>query len=100
MHPRETARLYSDKPAFIMAGSGAIVTYGALAKRANRAGRLLRSLGLRRGDQIAYELSGDQVVLRRSVTDDVEDPALLGFLDLLERDIADHPERLHPCRLT
>jgi len=54
------------------------------------------ALGLQRGDQIAYELSGDQVVLRRSVADDLEDPALLGFLDLLERDIAEHPERLQP----
>ena len=53
MHPRETARLYPDKPACIMAGSGAIVTYGALAKRANQTGRLLRSLGLRRGDHVA-----------------------------------------------
>ena len=53
MHPRETARLYPDKPACIMAGSGAIVTYGALAKRANQTGRLLRSLGLLRGDHVA-----------------------------------------------
>jgi len=54
------------------------------------------ALGLRRGDQIAYELSGDQVVLRRSVGGDADDPALLGFLELLERDIAAHPERLQP----
>lgn len=49
MHPRETARLYPDKPAFIMAGSGVTVSYGALVKRANQTGRLLRGLGLRRG---------------------------------------------------
>jgi antitoxin PrlF len=54
------------------------------------------ALGIRRGDTIAYELSGDQVVLRRSTKDDADDPALLGFLDLLERDIAAHPERLKP----
>lgn len=52
------------------------------------------ALGIRRGDMIAYELSGDQVVLRRRRSDDAEDPALVGFLDLLERDIAAHPERL------
>lgn len=54
------------------------------------------ALGIRRGDMIAYELSGDQVVLRRraELTDD--DPALLGFLDLIERDIAAHPERVQP----
>ena len=54
------------------------------------------ALGIRRGDMIAYELSGDAVVLRRRPTDDAEDPALFGFLDLLERDIAAHPERLRP----
>ena len=53
MHPRETARLYPDKPAFIMAGSGVTVSYGALVKRANQTGRLLRGLGLRRGDHVA-----------------------------------------------
>ena len=40
MHPRETARLYPDKPAFIMAGSGVTVSYGALVKRANQTGAL------------------------------------------------------------
>ena len=54
------------------------------------------ALGIRRGDTIAYELSGDQVVLRRHVADEASDPALLGFLDMLERDIAAHPERLQP----
>src|ERR1700688_3643284 len=54
------------------------------------------ALGIRRGDMIAYELSGDRVVLRRRPADDAEDPALMGFLDLLERDIATHPERLQP----
>lgn len=53
MHPRETARLHPDKPSFIMAGSGVAVTYESLAKRGNKAGRLLRGLGLRRGDHIA-----------------------------------------------
>lgn len=54
------------------------------------------ALGIRRGDMIAYELSGDRVVLRRraELTDD--DPALLGFLDLIERDLAAHPERVRP----
>jgi len=54
------------------------------------------ALGIRRGDMISYELSGDQVVLRRRTDADDEDPALLGFLDLLERDIAAHPERIQP----
>ena len=54
------------------------------------------ALGIRRGDTISYELSGDQVVLRRQAANDADDPALLGLLDLLERDIAAHPERLRP----
>jgi antitoxin PrlF len=32
----------------------------------------------------------------RSVAQEAEDCALLGFLDFLERDIAGHPERLRP----
>lgn len=54
------------------------------------------ALGIRRGDTIAYELAGNRAVLRRQAQDAAEDPALLGFLDLLERDIATHPDRLAP----
>jgi antitoxin PrlF len=54
------------------------------------------ALGIRRGDTIAYEIAGDQVTLRRQVETEVDDPALLGFLDLIERDIDAHPERLRP----
>lgn len=53
------------------------------------------ALGIRRGDTISYELAGDQVVLKRAGTAS-DDPALLGFLDLLERDIANHGSRLAP----
>lgn len=68
----------------------------ALKPLAHQTSRLGGILGIRRGDTIAYELSGDQVVLRRGAKDDAGDPALLGFLDLLERDIAAHPDRLKP----
>ena len=51
-----------------------------------------KALGLRAGDQIAYSIEGDQAVIRK-VTDE-EDPALAGFLDLLEGDIAAHAERI------
>lgn len=54
------------------------------------------ALGIRRGDTIAYELSGNRVLLSRQAETPSDDPALLGFLDLLERDIAMHPERLEP----
>jgi len=53
------------------------------------------ALGLRRGDTLAYEVRGEEVVVRRRPEQEGDDPALTGFLDLLERDIAAHPERLH-----
>lgn len=52
------------------------------------------ALGIRRGDRLAYEVAGDRVMLRRQVETEADDPALLGFLDLIERDIAARPERL------
>lgn len=55
------------------------------------------ALHLEKHDKIEYQLleNGD-VILRRSIGDDGEDPALASFLSLLERDIANHPERLQP----
>lgn len=53
MHPIQHAKAHPDKPAYIMAGSGEVVTYGALDARANQGAHLLRSLGLKRGDGLA-----------------------------------------------
>ena len=53
MHPYKHAAATPDKPAYIMAGSGETVTFGELERRANQGARLLRSLGLRRGDAVA-----------------------------------------------
>lgn len=52
------------------------------------------ALGLRRGDTLAYEVRGEEVVVRRRPEQEGHDPALTGFLDLLERDITKRPERL------
>jgi antitoxin PrlF len=52
-----------------------------------------KALGLRAGDQIAYEIERDQVVIRKVIAEDA-DPALDGFLDLLEKDIARHKDRV------
>ena len=52
------------------------------------------ALGLRRGDTLAYEGRGEEVVIRRQPESDSDDPALSGSLDLLERDIAANPQRL------
>lgn len=48
------------------------------------------------GDELLYEIRGDEAVIRRAVPMDTaaEDPVLLGFLDLLERDLAAHPGRV------
>ncbi|MFZ1832390.1 MAG: AMP-binding protein, partial [Pseudomonadales bacterium] len=53
MHPSEHARTNPDKPAYIMAGSGTVVSYGQLEERSQRCAQLLRGLGLGSGDVIA-----------------------------------------------
>ncbi len=52
-HPLHHAAATPDKPALIMAGSGATLSFGALEAQSNRIAQLLRSLGLARGDTIA-----------------------------------------------
>ena len=53
LHPVRHAADTPDRPAYIMAASGETVTYAELDARANQGARLLRSLGLGRGDGIA-----------------------------------------------
>ena len=53
MHPRTHALMQPDKPAYIMAGSGEVVTYRELNDRSNQGAQLFRSLGLERGDVVA-----------------------------------------------
>jgi antitoxin PrlF len=46
-------------------------------------------------DTLEWEIRGDEAVVRRADTaPEGDDEALVPFLRLLERDIADHPERL------
>ena len=52
-HPMAHARSHPEKPAYIMAATGETVTYGELDDRANRGARLIRSLGLTRGQGMA-----------------------------------------------
>jgi long-chain acyl-CoA synthetase len=47
------ARTHPDKPATVMARSGAVVTYAELEERSIRLARLLRTAGLRPGDVVA-----------------------------------------------
>jgi long-chain acyl-CoA synthetase len=53
MHPYLHAQTQGDKPAYIMAGSGEVVTYAQLDARSNQGAHLFRSLGLTQGDVIA-----------------------------------------------
>jgi long-chain acyl-CoA synthetase len=54
MHPSIHAKTQPDKPAYIMAGSGETVTYGELDARSNQGAHLFRSLGIGRGDSVAF----------------------------------------------
>ncbi|MBW2369288.1 MAG: acyl-CoA synthetase [Deltaproteobacteria bacterium] len=51
--PRTYAVETPEKPAYIMATSGEVVTYGQLEERANRCAHLFRNCGLTTGDHIA-----------------------------------------------
>jgi acyl-CoA synthetase (AMP-forming)/AMP-acid ligase II len=56
VYPAVHARATPDKPAVVMAGSGRTLGYRELDEGSNRCARLLRELGLRRGDGIAIHL--------------------------------------------
>jgi acyl-CoA synthetase (AMP-forming)/AMP-acid ligase II len=53
MHPSNHALTQPDKPAVIITGSGEVMTYGELEAASARGAHLFRSLGLRRGDNVA-----------------------------------------------
>ena len=54
MYPGTWARTTPDKPALVMAGSGAVTTYAELEERSARLARHLYDAGLRPGDVIAF----------------------------------------------
>jgi long-chain acyl-CoA synthetase len=56
MYPGVHATTTPDKPAYVMAGSGEVVTYRQLDERSNQVAQLLRAAGLQRGDSIAFML--------------------------------------------
>ena len=53
MHPSSFAKTTPNKPAYIMAMSGEVVTYKQLEERSNQGAHLFRSLGLHVGDTIS-----------------------------------------------
>lgn len=54
MHPHIHAQRIPEKPAVIMGGSGAVVTYRELDERSNQVAHLFRSQGLQPGDRVAF----------------------------------------------
>lgn len=53
MHPFHHAKSDPDRAAYVMAGSGEVVTYRELDARSNQGAQLFRSLGLQIGDVVA-----------------------------------------------
>ena len=56
MHPRSFAEHSPDKAAIIMADTEELITFGELEEQANKGAHLLRELGIRNGDTIAFWL--------------------------------------------
>ncbi|MCP4755844.1 MAG: acyl-CoA synthetase [Proteobacteria bacterium] len=52
-HTRAHAQNSPDRPAYIMAKTGEVVTFGQLEDRANRCSQYFRDIGLQSGDRIA-----------------------------------------------
>ena len=61
--PWELVREKPDKPAYIMASSGEVVTRFQLDQRANQCARMLQSLGLKPGDHISIFMENNRQYL-------------------------------------
>ncbi|MCB1647241.1 MAG: AMP-binding protein, partial [Pseudomonadales bacterium] len=64
MHPGVLAENNPNKPAYIMAESGKVVTRKALDDLSNQGAQLFRSLGLKRGDHIAIMLENHEAYMQ------------------------------------
>ena len=53
-YPGAFAQTTPDKPAYIMAGTGEVVTYAQLHERASRLAQYFRAMGLQPGDHVAF----------------------------------------------
>ena len=63
MYPGQYATTRADKPAVIMATSGATLTFAELDQRANQLAHLLRASGLRRLDHIAILMENNPAMV-------------------------------------
>ncbi len=59
MHPYIHAATHPDKPAVVIAETGAIMTYAELEAGSNRVAQLIRARGLGRGDVVAFMISNE-----------------------------------------
>jgi long-chain acyl-CoA synthetase len=59
MHPYIHAAANPDKPAVILAETGAVMTYGELEAGSNRVAHLIRKRGLGPGDVVAFMIEND-----------------------------------------
>lgn len=59
MHPSHFAKTTPEKPAYIMAGSGELITYKQLDERSNQGAHLFRSQGLKPRDVVAILLENN-----------------------------------------
>jgi fatty-acyl-CoA synthase len=64
MHPSEHARLTPDKPAYVMAPSGQVVTYAQLDEMSLRGARYFRSVGVKAGEHIALFMENNRKYLQ------------------------------------
>ncbi|MBU2551178.1 MAG: acyl-CoA synthetase [Proteobacteria bacterium] len=64
LHPRVHAQKAPGKPAYIMAKTGEVVTYGELEQGANRCSRFFRDIGLQPNDHIAIMMENNKEYLQ------------------------------------
>ena len=64
MHPSALASAFPDKPAYIIAETGETVTFKQLDDVSMQASQLFRSLGLKRGDHVAFMLENHLAFLQ------------------------------------
>ncbi len=63
MYPGDHANRHPERPAFVMAATGEVVTYAEYEIRANQLARLLREYGLTRGDHYAIFMENNRTYL-------------------------------------
>ena len=63
MFARDKAQTDPDQAAFVMATSGATVTFGEFEARSNRMAHLYREVGLQRGDHVAFFMENNPRML-------------------------------------